>query len=235
MSERLLRGDTGDFGPPTAIREVRELQQAFVEASAAARAHSEAGERAAAAVAAERQRFYDVLETLPVYVVLLSTDHHVPFANQFFRERFGESHGRCCFEHLFGRTEPCENCESYKALKNNVPHRWEWTGPDGRNYDIYDYPFTDSDGSRLILEMGIDVTEQKRAEAVLSEVNETLERRVVERTAELASANADLMRLNRAMVGRELRMVELKKEVNEFCNQAGQPPRYVVEPETEQR
>jgi hypothetical protein len=31
------------------------------------------------------------------------------------------------------------------------------------------------------------------------------------------------------MVGRELRMIELKKEVNELCAQAGQPPRYGFE------
>lgn len=116
---------------------------------------------------AERQRLYDLLETLPVYVILLSTDHHVPFANRFFRERFGESQGRRCFEYLFQRTEPCESCETYKVLKTGAPHQWEWTGPDGRDYDIYDFPFVDSDGSRLILEMGIDVTERKRAEAAL--------------------------------------------------------------------
>ena len=50
-------------------------------------------------------------------------------------------------------------------LKTDAPHHWEWTGPDGRNYDIYDFPFTDADGSPLIMEMGIDITERKRAEA----------------------------------------------------------------------
>ena len=51
--------------------------------------------------------------------------------------------------------------------ENHAPHHWEWTGPDGRNYDIYDFPFTDTDGSPLILEMGIDITERKRAEEAL--------------------------------------------------------------------
>ena len=120
--------------------------------------------RAEKAVAAERQRFNDILDVLPAYVVLMAPDYHVPFANRFFRERFGESHGRCCFEYLFGRTEPCENCESFKVLKTNAPHHWEWAGPDGRNYDISDFPFTDTDGSSRILEMGIDITERRRAE-----------------------------------------------------------------------
>ncbi len=123
--------------------------------------------RAQEAVEAERQRFNDVLEILPAYLVLLAPDYHVPFANRFFRERFGESHGRRCFEYLFGRSEPCETCESYTALKTMAPHKWEWTGPDGRIYDVFDFPFTDTDGSVLILEMGIDITERKRAEEAL--------------------------------------------------------------------
>jgi len=115
-------------------------------------------------VTRERQRLYNVLETLPAYVVLLDKDYRVPFANKFFRERFGESLGRRCYEYLFNRESVCENCESYKVMKTNGPHHWEWTGPDGHDYDIYDFPFVEADGSNLILEMGIDVTERNRAE-----------------------------------------------------------------------
>jgi len=56
-------------------------------------------------VKTERQRFYDVLETLPAYLVLLTPDYHVPFANRFFRERFGEVGCRRCYEYVFGRSE----------------------------------------------------------------------------------------------------------------------------------
>ncbi len=118
-------------------------------------------------IASERQRLYSLLETLPVYVILLDQDHRVPFANKFFRERFGESHGRRCYEYLFNRDAPCEVCDTYEVLKTGANQRWEWTGPDGRIYDIYDYPFVEADGSLLILEMGIDITEQKRAEESL--------------------------------------------------------------------
>jgi PAS domain S-box-containing protein len=133
----------------------------------------------------ERQRFNDVLEMLPVYVVLLTPDYHVPFANRFFEERFGKSGGKRCYEYLFHRTEPCESCETYKVLKTNAPHHWEWTGPDGRNYDIFDFPFKDTDGSPLIMEMGIDITEQKQAQAALQKAHAELETKVRERTREL--------------------------------------------------
>jgi PAS domain S-box-containing protein len=138
------------------------------------------------AVKVERRRLNEVLETLPVYVILLNSDYHVPFANRFFRERFGESHGKRCFEYLFGRNEPCEICETYTVLKTKAPHHWEWTGPDNRNYDIYDFPFTDTDGSNLIMEMGIDITEQKLAQKALQKAQTELEERVQERTRELS-------------------------------------------------
>ncbi len=144
------------------------------------------------ALAFERRRFNEVLDMLPAYVVLLSPDYHVPFANRFFREHFGESNGRRCFEYLFGRSEPCETCETFTALKTMAPHRWEWTGPDGRDYDIHDFPFTDADGSTLILEMGLDITEQKRAEEEVEKYRHHLEELVQQRTGELEAANARL-------------------------------------------
>jgi len=155
--------------------------------------------KAEEAVKSERQRLYNVLETLPVYVVLLTEDYHVPFANRFFEERFGNSNGRKCYEYLFGRNEPCETCETYTVMKTNKPHHWEWTGPDGRNYDIFDFPFTDTDGSKLIMEMGIDITELKRMQEALQKAHDILEVKVDERTAELEQANVQLVRSNKEL------------------------------------
>jgi len=141
---------------------------------------------------AERQRLFGVLETLPVYVCLLTPDYHMPFANRLFREWFGYQPTRKCYEFLFERSQPCEVCETYNVLKSNAPQHWEWTGPNGRNYDIYDFPFIDSDGSALILEMGIDITDRKLAEQELKRLNETLEQRIIQRTAELQQSQERL-------------------------------------------
>ena len=121
-------------------------------------------EARAAAIRSERQRFVDVLNMLPVSVVLLTPDYRIPFANRFFEDRFGKADGQRCYEHLFHHTAPCENCETYGVLETNAPHQWEWTGPDGHKYDISCFPFRDTDGSPLILEMGINVTQRKHAE-----------------------------------------------------------------------
>ena len=43
---------------------------------------------------------------------------------------------------------------------------------------------------------------------------------------QLRATNEELTRFNEVMVGRELRMIELKQEINQLCNQLGQRPRY---------
>jgi len=120
----------------------------------------------------ERQRLYKVLDTLPAMIILLTPDYHVAFANRRFRKRFGDPGGRHCYEYYFGFTQPCESCESHKVLETGQPHHWEVSGPDGSCYDAYNLPFTDVDGSPMILEMDIDVTEQKKAEERLQESEE---------------------------------------------------------------
>src|SRR5208283_1803982 len=114
--------------------------------------------RAEEAVTVERQRLYDILETMPVMVCLLTPNYHVAFANRSFREKFGEDNGRRCFDYRFGLKEPCGFCESYNVLKTGKPHHWECLGPDGSFIDVYDFPFADTDGSPLILEIDIDIS-----------------------------------------------------------------------------
>jgi PAS domain S-box-containing protein len=120
--------------------------------------------RAEEAVREERQRLFDVLETLPIMVSLLKPDYKVVFVNRGVRDRCGESHGRPCYEYRFGFKEPCEFCETTEVLKMGLPHHWEFTGPDGRVIDAHSLSFTDVDGSPMMLEMHIDITERKSAE-----------------------------------------------------------------------
>jgi len=125
--------------------------------------------RAEEALQVERDRLRSVLEVMPMMVCLLSPDYRVVFANRAFREKFGESHGRRCYEYCFGEKEPCDFCETYKVLKTGKPHRWQVTTRDGStDIDVYDFPFADVDGSDLILEVDIDITERKRYETELN-------------------------------------------------------------------
>jgi PAS domain S-box-containing protein len=72
-------------------------------------------------------------------------------------------------------------------------------------------PLRDAQGNITgIIGISRDITERKRVEE------------------ELRTRNAELTEFNELMVDRELRMIELKKEINRLCEEAGQPVRYDV-------
>ena len=127
------------------------------------------------ALEAERQRLMSLLEEMPAYVNLKAPDYSIKFANRFFRERFGDPGGRPCYQVMRGCNAPCEDCQVMTILDTHEPQEREWTHRGERSYHTYDYPFADSDGSPLILELGIDITDRKRAEEVLKEKTRTLE------------------------------------------------------------
>ena len=68
---------------------------------------------------------------------------------------------------------------------------------------------------KMLISMARDITERVRTEEGL--------RRQAE---ELRARNEELTRFNRVAIGRELRMIELKREVNELCAKLGEPPRH---------
>lgn len=55
--------------------------------------------------------------------------------------------------------------------------------------------------------------QRKQAEDELRRLNENLEQHVVQRTAEIEKKTAELERMNKLFVGRELRMIELKEKI----------------------
>ncbi|MDF9409255.1 PAS domain S-box protein [Pelotomaculum isophthalicicum JI] len=115
-------------------------------------------------IEAERKRLFTLLDSLPAYVCLIAPDYSIPFANRYFQGRFGKPDGRTCFEIYRNINVPCKGCQTFNVFDTNAPKEWELTSLDGDTYQIYDYPFTDIDGSPLVLELGIDITKRKQAE-----------------------------------------------------------------------
>jgi two-component system, chemotaxis family, CheB/CheR fusion protein len=101
--------------------------------------------------------------------------------------------------------------DAWRVLGQLIPVEREVSANDGRTFLARLLPYRTMEGrvAGVVLTF-VDITERRGAE-------ETLRRR-----------NDELERFNHAAVGRELRMVELKREINELLAQLGEPPRYVI-------
>jgi len=72
------------------------------------------------------------------------------------------------------------------------------------------------DSMELILLAFEDITVERRLEKKLTEYTRGLEAKVAQRTEQLAERVKELEELNQSMVGREVKMVELKKEMEKL-------------------
>jgi two-component system CheB/CheR fusion protein len=86
---------------------------------------------------------------------------------------------------------------------------------DGRILDVW------MTVTKLVDEAGkpIGIASTERDISVRKRAAEKLQ----QQTDELRARNEELMRFNRAVVGRELQMVKLKQQINELCREMGKP------------
>ncbi|MFW9991257.1 MAG: PAS domain S-box protein [Candidatus Odinarchaeota archaeon] len=115
----------------------------------------------------EKQRLLAVLEQLPGFVYLQAPDLSVRFQNRLSRNLFDVLAQKPCHTVHFGYDKPCNPCLNHQVFETGQPQENEIITRDGRYYRVYYYPFTDFDGSLLVLKLGIDISDQKRAEEAL--------------------------------------------------------------------
>jgi signal transduction histidine kinase len=157
------------------VRErTEELEQANIALQDEVVERKNAQQRAAA----EHERLFSVLGMIPGFAMLVRPDGSIAFANGRFLEAFGDPGGRRCFEVLRGRDLPCDICHTKEVLRTGIPTQWEWTGPTGRAYRVWGYPFEDAGGSRLALELGIDITDHKELEREILEIGDEEQHRI---------------------------------------------------------
>lgn len=106
--------------------------------------------------------------------------------------------------------------DAENVLEKLVEFETEVSTRNGGIYLMRITPYrTDEDRIRGVVITFVDIIARKKAEQLLQQ-------------------NMDeLTRFNNAMVSRETRMIDLKKEVNELCERLGEPPRYPLDFEKE--
>jgi PAS domain S-box-containing protein len=147
------------------------------------------------------RRLRELLEALPAAVSTTDATGRISFYNQAAAELAGRrpALGKdewCVTWRLYwpdGRPMPHEECPMAVALKENRPVRGAEAlaeRPDGTRVPFIPYPtpLRDSTGALVgAVNMLVDISEQKRTEAELRRLNDSLEERVLERTRTLVA------------------------------------------------
>jgi PAS domain S-box-containing protein len=185
-----------------------------------------AAQQRALALHASEERYRVFIETTSQGVVRAGRDGTVEYVNppmaQLVGTAAGSLLGRAVFDFVFPEDAAHALDLFQRALageKLNIEIRLRrqdgtpiWTA-------ISASPLRDQNGQITgVLGMIADITAGKQAEEQSRQ-----------HLASVELLNKELAVFNRMMVGRELRMIELKEEINQLCRQAGLPERYRVD------
>lgn len=115
-----------------------------------------------------------MLNSLPGIVVVLRENHKVSFANRSYIMEFGEREGKFCYD-MVGQKTPRNNCEIEEVFRNGLPKKGE-AFLNNRFYEVMLQPFSDVDGSKLVIKTLYDITERKESEQELIRLQEEMAR-----------------------------------------------------------
>lgn len=161
-------------------------------------------------LAAYGKRLEYILDHVPDGIYIANQDYLIEYANPAVKNVYGNFEGKKCFEYFEASDTPCKTCNLSEIKNGRTVRSTYQSNATGRIFDSVEAPFVDYKTGEIFKFKCIhDITEQKKAELALRKsVNE-------------------LEDSNRLMIGRECRMIELKKEINELCGKLGIENRYI--------
>lgn len=108
---------------------------------------------------------YNLLfDKVPCYITIIDREFNIIRANDKFRETFGDSRNKTCFEAYKKKKNPCQNCPASESFFDGSTHTstqigTSYTG-EKTNYMVTTTPIAwDEKGVSLVMEISTDITE----------------------------------------------------------------------------
>ncbi len=156
-----------------------------------------------------------LLDGSPDMIILMDTDLKVLWANRTALNMNPGCIGQLCYRAFPEIEEPCDGCPIIKAIETGknetgIVYQEAVEGKRGERYwEDIGVPMKDGDGNVTeVIKIARNITDRMKREKDLRRKNEELEK------------------FNSLAVGRELKMVELKREINFLLEELGREPRF---------
>ncbi len=127
--------------------------------------------RLEALVRSERDKLLGILERMEDGVFIVGPDYRIRFTNPSMVREFGDGVGSYCYEYLHHFEDPCDSICKLASVTGGAIERWEYTFPDDRTYEMVASPFVDSDGETCQLATFRNITQRKKVEQQLIELD----------------------------------------------------------------
>jgi len=121
-------------------------------------------------VKTERDKMLGILNRMEDGVIITGPDYLIRFMNPSMSREFGNGIGKRCYEFLKGLKEPCSmSCNLTDP--DRPPERQEYSFQDGRTYDVILSSYIDTDGVVCQLATFRNISQRKKVENELKELN----------------------------------------------------------------
>ena len=120
-----------------------------------------------------------VIDLLPFYLTIQDRSLHVMFANQNFRNDFGEAVGRLCHEIYKGKPERCEYCPVQRSFDDQKVHLSEETvrlpNDEMARMIVYSVPILDISGRvKAVMELSANISKIKEMRRELEFIGQSI-------------------------------------------------------------
>ena len=165
----------------------------------------------------ERNKLEAITENISASLMLISKDYKIAWMNKFGKQLHGDIVNQTCYSTIHKKDTVCSNCGVAKILSGKpIDIHQAIINKNNKSIvlEITDTPMKDKDGNLVgVLELGMDITEIKKLQSELSKYSQRLEDLVKQRTEQLKTAQAKLVKSERlaaigelaGMVGHDLR------------------------------